>query len=94
MVYYRCDICGKELPKKSLRYIVKIDLYAAYDTLEITKDDLKKDYLTEIRELLEKMKDMDPKKLEEDVFMNFKYDLCKQCKDKYAQNPLDITIRV
>ena len=39
-----CDICGKELEKGALRYEVKIEVKAAYDTLEINLLDLLKDH--------------------------------------------------
>ena len=84
MIRYSCDLCGKELPRHSLRYVVRIDLFAAYDELEITRADLERDYREEIKDLIEEIKDMDPQVLMDDVFMNFKFDLCKRCKKIFA----------
>ena len=88
MKSYRCDLCGAELTSKDLRYIVKINIYAAYDTLEISLEDLLKDHQEEMKELLEKLSQCDPKKLEDDVFKHFNFDLCRSCQQKFIQDPL------
>lgn len=68
--------------------MLKMNIYAAYDTLEIDPSDLEKDYEDEIRRLIDEMKDMDPKQLEEDVFKKFKFDVCRKCHKKFIMDPL------
>jgi hypothetical protein len=34
------------------------------------------------------MEDMDPKQLEEDVFKQLNYDLCRRCQQRFIRNPL------
>ena len=36
MVTRICDRCGKAILKDELRYVAKVEVYAAYDPLEIT----------------------------------------------------------
>lgn len=81
-------MCGARIEQKELRYVLKMNIFAAYDTLEIELTDLEKDYEDEIRELVEKMKQMDPKQLEEDVFKQYNFDLCRQCQQRFIRNPL------
>lgn len=69
---------------------MKIDVYAAYDTLEISLEDLLKDHQEEMRELMEKMKHCDPQKVEEDVFKSFDFDLCRPCQHKFIRDPLGV----
>lgn len=88
MKYYQCDMCGERIEPKELRYVVKSTIFAAYDTLEIELTDLARDYTEEIRGLIEKMEHMDPKKLQEDVFKEFSFDLCRGCQQKFLRNPL------
>ncbi|MBI5118952.1 hypothetical protein HZA56_20990 [Candidatus Poribacteria bacterium] len=88
MKYYECDICGQRIEPKELRYVVKTTIFAAYDTLEIELTDLARDYTEEIRSLIEKMEHMDPKELQEDVFKEFSFDLCRSCQQKFLRNPL------
>lgn len=90
MVNYTCDMCGQRIRKHTLRYIAKIEVFAAYDELEIRKEDLEKDYREAIERLIAKMKHMDPKKLMEDVWASFKFDLCKRCRDIYMQSPIGL----
>ena len=88
MKYYICDMCGGRIERKELRYVLKMNIFAAYDTLEIELTDLEKDYEDEIGKLIEKMEGMDPKQLEEDVFKQFTFDLCRRCQQKLIRNPL------
>lgn len=84
-----CDGCGKGLLiDAEVRYQVKIEVQAAYDPLEITSADLKKDLEGEITDLIEKMYRMDPKKLEGQVYRRFEFDLCPACQEKFLQDPL------
>jgi hypothetical protein len=88
MRHYTCDICGCELPRGRLRYVAKVDVYAAYDTLEITREELERDLDEELRALFERMKDVDPEELLRDVYANFKFDLCPRCHREYLRDPL------
>ena len=88
MVTYTCDGCGKTVPQKALRYKVKIDIRAAYDTLEIRLADLLRDHEAEIRALIEQLEGMDAQKLEDDIFKIFRLDLCPDCYRSYIKDPL------
>ena len=86
--YYSCDMCGARIDRNELRYVLKMKIFAAYDTLKIEFSDLQKDYEDEIQKLVEEMKRMDPKELEEDVFKQFNFDLCRRCQQRFIKNPL------
>ena len=86
--YYRCDMCGVRIASEDLRYVLNMSIFAAYDKMEIELSDLEKDYEEEIRKLTEKMEHMDPKQLQEDVFKQFNFDLCRACQQKLLANPL------
>ena len=90
MIRYICDMCGKEIKMHTLRYRVNIDVIAAYDTMVITKEDLKRDFQKEIKRLLERMKDMDGERLLGDIWKNFSFDLCRKCRDIYLRSPLGL----
>ena len=56
MIHFTCDLCGKTLlADEDTRYVVKIEVYAAYDPMEITGDDLREDRSDEMQGLLEEM---------------------------------------
>jgi hypothetical protein len=89
MLHYSCDLCGKELlVEEDLRYVAKIEVYAAYDPLEITEEDLEEDHMEEISELIKQMDDMDEQELEDQVYKSFRFDLCPECHKKFLKDPL------
>jgi hypothetical protein len=65
-----------------------MNIFAAYDRLQISLSDLQRDYEDEIKKLVKEMENMDPKRLEEDVFKNFTFDLCRRCQQQYIKDPL------
>jgi hypothetical protein len=84
-----CDGCGAGLLlEEDVRYLVKIEVVAAYDPLEITRKDLAGDPREEMRRLLETMSRMDPKELEDQVYKKFEFDLCGSCQKRYLEGPL------
>jgi len=89
MLHFTCDMCGKDLlVSEEVRYVVKMEVYAAYDPMEITEEDLEKDHMEEISQLIEEMEDMDPQELEEGVYKSFRFDLCPSCQKKFVKRPL------
>lgn len=89
MISYTCDLCGKPLlVDEDVRYVLKVEVLAAYDPLELTREDLEKDHLAEMRKLVERMEGMDQQALEDQVFANFRFDLCPPCQKRYIQDPL------
>jgi hypothetical protein len=82
-------MCGKGLlVDEDVRYEVTIEVKSAYDPMEITDEDLKKDHITEIKRLLQQMAGMDQQELEDEVYKVFKFDLCRTCQKKFLKNPL------
>ena len=84
-----CDGCGAGLLIESdVRYLVKIEVYAAYDPLEITREDLARDHRQEMARLLESMSRQDPQELQDQVHRSFQFDLCPSCQRRYLEDPL------
>jgi hypothetical protein len=84
----RCDRCGKAIRKKDLRYVVKIQVYAAADPLEITAAELAADHDAEIRRLLRQCERMSAEELMRDVYVALEFSLCSPCRKVYLSNPL------
>ncbi len=72
MITRVCDRCGQPIDEGALRYEAKVQVYAAYDPLEITFEDLAKDYTKEIDRLVEECKDLSEEKLMKDVYIGFR----------------------
>jgi hypothetical protein len=88
MVHYICDRCGRPIDQGELRYIAKVQVYAAYDPLEITFDDLMRDHTPEIEQLLRQCEGLTEEELMRDVHVQFQFDLCRACQRAYLENPL------
>jgi hypothetical protein len=68
-----------------LRYVVKLEVYAAFDPLELDDD---RDNLQEIHEILERMDDSDGQEIGDDVYEQMRFDLCPECRKRFLKNPL------
>ena len=86
MKHYSCDHCGKDLiPGTDTRYIVKMDVYRAEQTSQLTADDLDADHLAELAQFLENTKVVGPLPPDRSQFL---YDLCVECYKKFLADPL------
>jgi hypothetical protein len=92
MIHYNCDMCGKSLvPEEEDRYVVKIEIYAACDSMEVEDDeDLINDLEEEEDEDDEEVDKLDPEELDGVEYKTFRYDLCSKCHSRYLQDPLSI----
>ncbi len=88
MRYRICDMCGQPLEENTLRYEARIQVYAAYDPLEISFADLKGDFREELRRVAEACRDMSEEELMRQVFTELHLDLCPRCQQVYIRNPL------
>ncbi len=84
IIKYVCDSCGRKLSPTDVRYLLNIELYAAPEVV-ISEEEAKKDHLKEIERLIEQLKDVDEKKLEEEIYVNYRLHLCKKCRDTFNQ---------
>jgi hypothetical protein len=81
---FRCYSCERELPEGSLKYVVEIKSFADFDGF---LEDYRGDAESGMLELLEEMEDMDQKAMEEDVYHEIVFVLCKDCRDKFYKKP-------
>ena len=95
MIHFTCDMCGKVLlADDDTRYVVKVEVYVAYDPMEVSEEDLQEDRSGEMRDLLDAMDDMDPEELEDQVYKTFRFDLCPPCHESYLKDPLGKGMRL
>lgn len=86
MIHFSCDLCKRPLdPEDDLRYVVKMEVFAAFDPVEIDDD---RDNLQEIQDILERMDDAQDERIEDDVYQQMRFDLCPDCRKRFVKNPL------
>jgi len=89
MIRYYCDICKQELdPEDDLRYVVKLEVYAAFDHAAVDEDDADCNHLQEIQDILEQLDDAEDDRIGGDVYQQLRFDLCPRCRRKFLENPL------
>lgn len=89
MIHYSCDRCKRVLdPEQELRYVVKLEIYAAMEPLDCDEQDEDRDHLTEIQEILERLEDGDDETIADDIYQKRRYDLCADCYRQYIKNPI------
>jgi hypothetical protein len=88
MIHHSCDLCKRLIDsEEDLRYVVKIEVYAALDPLAADEDD-DRDNLLEMQEILQRMEDMEEGTVGDDVYQTLRFDLCRECRRKFLKNPL------
>ncbi|MCK6482313.1 MAG: hypothetical protein HUU06_12250 [Planctomycetaceae bacterium] len=84
-----CDRCGKNLlVDEEVRYLLRLEIVAAYDPPEIMPADLERDFDAEIRRLVRSMEGRDAVELEEEVAAVRRFDLCPPCRRALLADPL------
>lgn len=93
MINYNCDMCGKSLvPEEDDRYVVKIEIYAACDSMDVDDDE---ELINDLEEEDDEDDDdeldsLDPDEINSIEYKTFRYDLCSKCHSMYLQDPLSI----
>jgi hypothetical protein len=89
MIRYVCDVCKREIdPEEGLRYVVKMEIYAAFDPDATDEDENDRDHLQEIQDILEQLEDAQSEQIGDDVYRQLRFDLCPECRRRFIKNPL------
>jgi len=88
MNHYSCDCCKKALDPEDLRYVVKMEVYAAFDPTALDEGDDDRDHLQEIQDILQRSDGPEQDQIGNDVYEQLRFDLCTECRKKLLKNPL------
>ncbi len=89
MIRYSCDLCKRDInPEEDLRYVVKMEVFAAFDPTATEETDNDRDHLQEIQDILERLEDAENDQIGDDVYQRLRFDLCPECRRKFVKNPL------
>ena len=89
MIRYSCDVCKRDLdPDEDLRYVVKMEVYAAFDPMAVDEEDEDRNHLQEIQDILERLEDSQNDQIGDEVYQQLRFDLCPNCRKKFVKNPL------
>jgi len=83
-----CDRCGNGLLLDApVRYEVRIEVKSAYDPLELTDDDLAK-AAEDLKQAVEAVQNLSAEDAMDEVYREFRFDLCRTCQKQFIRAPL------
>jgi len=86
-----CDRCGQPLDVREVRFVAKIQVFASPGPLVISDSELQAgNRRDEIAALIRQCEAMTEEELMKDVFVEFKFDLCRRCQRDYIANPMPV----
>ena len=84
-----CDRCEKGLLlDEDVRYQVHIVVQAAYDPMEISREDLKKTTSFSWKELMKSLEKLTAEEAQDQIHRELHFDLCPPCQKLYLASPL------
>lgn len=85
MIHFTCDCCKRIIDlEQEVRYVVRMEVFAAVEGEDSCIDD-DRDYLQEIEDTLTRD---GCESIEEEVYQQARFDLCRECRDRFVANPL------
>ncbi len=89
MIHHSCDCCKRLIdPQHALRYVVRMEVYAAMESSDVDEEEADRDHLAEIHDILERMDDAESDRLGDDIYQQLRFDLCPECRQKFLNNPI------
>jgi len=85
MLHFSCDLCGQPLDDR--RYVVRLEVFPAFDPVDLSEADLDADHLHEVAQELHEM-EITGAEIEDCNSKTFRFDLCQRCHGKYLKDPL------
>jgi len=83
-----CDRCGNGLLLDApVRYEVRIEVKSAYDPLELTEEDLA-GASERLREAVHAVQHLGAQEAMDEVYREFRFDLCRTCQKLFIKSPL------
>ena len=78
----QCSRCGKGLPPGSLAYVANLRVFADFNGVLLEPEEGVDSQLTQV---LDEIRECDPKELERDVYEEFTLLFCKRCRDEFVE---------
>ena len=88
MIHYSCDCCKQPLESNHLRYVVRMEVYAAMEPSDAIDAEDDRENLEELEEIISRNEDADSDRIGEDIYQQMRFDLCSQCRKKFLENPI------
>ena len=78
-----CDSCGKLISSNVTIYKIKIEIFADPELPVLTEEDLQQDFMGQLNDIINEMKDKDVQELTDQVFEAYIFNLCPSCRNDF-----------
>jgi hypothetical protein len=85
MLHFTCDLCGQ--PLEDRRFVVRMEVFPAFDPEDITEADLDADHLQEVVDEIHES-EVTGSAADDCAAKSFRFDLCPRCHARYLKDPL------
>ena len=86
MLHFSCDLCGQQLEDQ--RFVVKLEVFAAFDPDQIEEQDLDEDNLQEVAKIIQEMETTGESDIDDCGTKKYRFDLCERCQTRFTRDPL------
>ena len=90
MKSHSCFRCGRYLAPGAVKYFVHIRVFSDFDGFLSTSDVAGEE---ELGQILKEIELRDPEELENEVYQELGFSLCKGCRDRFVQETSDMGAR-
>ena len=87
---YICDRCGAALDEDAVRYVAKIEVFAARGPVRISTKEMERDLQEYARDLIKQCEGKSEKELMSEVHVARQYLLCRPCQKEFLARPLGV----
>ncbi len=85
---YICNRCGVPLDEEAVRYVAKIEVFAARGPIRISTGEMEGDLQKHARDLIKSCEGKSDDELMSEVHVARQYLLCRPCQKSFLANPL------
>ena len=86
MRHFTCDLCGD--PIHDDRYVVKMEIFAAFDPDELNESDFESDTLADVSQQIAAIESGQVEAPSAVGAERMRFDLCEGCRTRFADDPL------
>ena len=87
-----CSGCGRRFAKGAVSWNMLVRIWANYDGDIGFAGQTEAEIDESIEKMLERIQHIDARTLENEIHQEFRFRLCKDCRDRFVANPLNVPL--
>lgn len=83
--FEECSRCGRQLKRGEVKYVIYISIVSDFDGV------ISVDEKEDVNQILDEANRFSEEELEEEVYEEMAFLVCKSCRDKFRSDPLNVS---